>query len=68
MKIIDTCGLSCPQPLMLTKQAIVESPPEMEILVDSHARCQSVEELLKEGGYSVKIKENSESFSLFAKK
>ena len=35
MKTIDTCGLSCPQPLMLTKQAIAANYSEMEILVDS---------------------------------
>ncbi|MDD2221180.1 MAG: sulfurtransferase TusA family protein [Clostridia bacterium] len=68
MKTIDTCGLSCPQPLMLTKQAIAANYSEMEILVDSQSRCQSVEELLKEGGYDVKIKQNSESFSLIATK
>ena len=68
MKTIDTCGLSCPQPLILTKRAIADNISEMKILVDSQSRCQSVEDLLKEGGYSVQIEENEESFSLIATK
>ncbi|MCF7794591.1 MAG: sulfurtransferase TusA family protein [Candidatus Cloacimonetes bacterium] len=43
---VDTCGLSCPQPVVLVLQEIKKGSTEFEILLDSQASLENVARLL----------------------
>ena len=49
--MIDTRGLSCPTPVLLTKKAVEGSPKEIEVLVDNNTARNNVERFLKSAGY-----------------
>lgn len=68
MKKIDTSGMSCPQPVLMTKKAIEESPEGVEIIVDNNVAKGNVERFLNNSGYSMKIKKEDEIFVIEAKK
>ncbi len=64
MKQIDVRGLSCPQPVILTKKALEESPEGLEVLVDDLTAKTNIERFVKISGYQVESKEEEESFLL----
>jgi tRNA 2-thiouridine synthesizing protein A len=68
MKKIDTCGMSCPQPVLMTKKALEESPEGLDIIVDNNTAKGNVERFLKNSGYKVTITENEDNFILEARK
>ncbi len=56
--IVDTRGLSCPAPVLKTKEAIEkERPREITVIVDNEAAKQNVVRFLSSQGFSVSIKE-----------
>jgi TusA-related sulfurtransferase len=55
MNKIDARGLSCPEPVILTKKALAVSPEGLEILVDNETSKINVARFLKIAGYNVKI-------------
>jgi len=64
LKQIDVRGLSCPQPVILTKKALEESPEGLEVLVDDLTAKTNIERFVKISGYQVESKEEEESFLL----
>ncbi|MDP3388106.1 MAG: sulfurtransferase TusA family protein [Eubacteriales bacterium] len=68
MNRIDTRGMSCPQPVLMTKKALDKNPEGLEILVDNNTAKGNVERFLKSSGYTTKITEDGEDFILEAKK
>jgi tRNA 2-thiouridine synthesizing protein A len=57
-KTVDARGLSCPQPVILTRQAINElSKGTVEVLVDSGTARDNVSRLGKKSGWSVKLED-----------
>jgi tRNA 2-thiouridine synthesizing protein A len=68
MKKIDTCGMSCPQPVLMTKKALEESPEGLDIIVDNNTAKGNVERFLKNSGYKVTITENEDNYILEARK
>ena len=61
---IDTSGLSCPEPVLKTKQAIKNQPTSLEVLVDNNTALQNVKRFLENNKYTVTI----EDYLLKAKK
>ena len=58
IKIIDARGLSCPQPVMLARQAIQKlSKGYLEVLVDSGTAKENVSRLAKNAGWKVNLEE-----------
>ena len=54
MKEIDASGLSCPAPVLLTKEAIdKEKPHQIKIIIDSEASGQNVSRFLSGKNYNV---------------
>jgi len=43
--MIDACGLSCPQPVILTMNAMKDNKSPLEILVDTNIACENVQRL-----------------------
>jgi selenium metabolism protein YedF len=72
-RIVDTRGLLCPKPLILTKEAITESVPGQTIIVltDNETVCKNIERFLvdqrmpsqverKEGAFTLRFHKKSE--------
>ena len=68
MKRIDTCGMSCPQPVLMTKKSLEENPEGLDVIVDNNTAKGNVERFLKNAGYTVSIKEEEDIFIIEAKK
>lgn len=68
MNRIDTCGTSCPQPVLMTKKALENNPNEIEILVDNNTSKSNVIKFLSSKGYTVAIKEDGDILTLKAEK
>jgi tRNA 2-thiouridine synthesizing protein A len=68
MKTIDTCGLSCPQPVIMTKKALNEEKDGIDVIVDNNTAKGNVLRFMKNAGYSVEIEEKDGTFVLKARK
>lgn len=68
MRKIDTCGMSCPQPVLMTKKSLEESPEGLDIIVDNNTAKANVERFLKSAGYSAKTIEKDDLFVIEARK
>lgn len=68
MNKIDTCGMSCPQPVLMTKKALEQSPKGADIIVDNNTAKENVQRFLKHSGYSISVKEEGDIFILEARK
>ncbi|KDR96353.1 Sulfurtransferase TusA [Peptoclostridium litorale DSM 5388] len=69
MDKIDTRGMSCPQPVLMTKNAVKSSPNEVHIIVDNNTAKGNVERFLKSSGYSnISFSGQSEDCTIIAKK
>lgn len=49
-RLIDTSGLSCPQPVLLVKQAIEAGNQDLDIIVDTEVARENVGKFLKKAG------------------
>ncbi len=61
---IDTCGTSCPQPVLMTKKALEINPDThiIEILTDNNTSKTNVKKYLSSNGFNVEIKEDNDVF------
>jgi tRNA 2-thiouridine synthesizing protein A len=58
---VDARGLSCPQPVMLARQAINEvNQGTIEVLIDSGTARDNVARLGKKSGWAVTVEDQSE--------
>ena len=53
-KIVDACGLSCPEPVLKLKQ-VIETSNEIELLVDSRVCVENCSRFAKSKGFSVAV-------------
>lgn len=53
MAVIDTRGMSCPQPVLMTKKALAASTAasSVDVLVDNAAALNNVTRFLKSAGF-----------------
>ena len=68
MKVIDARGLSCPEPVILTKNAFASKEAQYEVLVDNPTAKENVSRIAKHQGYLVTVEEKGEDFVLHMKK
>lgn len=61
MLTVDSCGMSCPQPVLLAKNAANNSN-EVEVICDNNTSRNNVAKYLKSNGFDVKIEEDGENF------
>jgi len=67
-KIIDARGLSCPEPVILTKQALDVYSGPVEVLVDSCTARENVHRFASSRGFKVEIIEEGETTRLAVSK
>ena len=53
MDKIDTCGMACPQPVLMAKKALVKSSEGVDIIVDNNVAKENVERYLNNESYLV---------------
>ena len=68
MKTVDARGISCPQPVLLTKQALADKPAELTVLVDNATARGNVQRFAGNQGYQVEIREEGGEYSLLLHK
>ncbi|OQX24043.1 MAG: hypothetical protein BWK80_22890 [Desulfobacteraceae bacterium IS3] len=62
--IIDACGLSCPQPVILAMNAMKTGELPLQILVDNNTALENVKRLAESKGYKIDIEQTDEKFQL----
>jgi len=68
MKVIDARGLSCPQPVLLTKNALASKEAAYQVLVDNSTAKENVTRFATNSGYAVSVEEKDGEFVLNLKK
>jgi selenium metabolism protein YedF len=69
MPVVDCRGLACPQPVVVTKQALDHlKEGEMVVIVDNAVSCNNVERFAQSQGCSVEIKEEGQNFYVHIRK
>ena len=59
---IDARGLSCPEPVLLTKQAIDQGETDIEISVDTNISMENVKRNFENNGLTVTAEEVEDYF------
>ncbi|MBF0120103.1 MAG: sulfurtransferase TusA family protein [Desulfobacterales bacterium] len=62
--IIDACGLSCPQPVILAMNAIKDNKSYFQIIVDSNVASENVKRLAESKGYNIQMEIIDEKIQL----
>jgi len=66
---IDARGLSCPQPVILTKRKIeTMGQGAFEILVDTETSRENISRLAQQTGWNVEVKRVDDDYCLILKK
>ena len=68
MKTIDARGLSCPEPVILTSQAMKSGESAYEIKVDNRVSRENVTRYAEHQGYTVSVTEDNGEFTLSVRK
>lgn len=64
IKILDARGLSCPQPPMLTQEALQKmGKGTIEVLVDSSTARENVSRLARNSGWNVTVEDQPDGSS-----
>lgn len=63
-KIVDARGLSCPQPVIMTRAAIKADELPFEVLVDTVTSRENVRRAAERAGLQVSVEEAGEEFKL----
>lgn len=64
MKTIDARGLSCPEPVILTRQAMMSGEAAYEVIVDNNTSKENVTRHAQHQGYKVAVTEQDGEFTL----
>ncbi len=68
MTELDTSGYSCPEPVIMTKKALKDSPEGLAVLVDNRASKENVSRYATALGYKVKVEEAGQNWKLIISK
>ena len=63
MNQVDARGYSCPEPVLMTKNALKNGTP-LVVLVDNETRLQNVRRFATNNGYQMTWKEVGEDYEL----
>ncbi len=68
MTTVDARGLSCPQPVLMTKKALESGEKAYEVLVDNATAKENVTRFATNSGYKVSVSEKGDDYVLSIKK
>ncbi len=61
---VDARGLSCPEPLMMTRNALKKESGSVKVLVDDAIARSNIEKFVKKEGRKLTVNENGSEFEL----
>ena len=64
MQIVDARGLSCSEPVVMTRKAMAGKEPSYQVLVDAVAVKENVTRFAMSQGFTVNVSEDSGEFTL----
>ena len=64
---VDARGLSCPQPVVLTMDALKQNAEAYEILVDNQTALNNVSRFAKNAGKTVTVTESGDDYIIEVK-
>lgn len=64
MKTIDASGRSCPEPVLMAKKGLEESPNGIVIMVDNAIAVENITRFVQNKGYKIEKKMDNGLFSL----
>ena len=64
MKIVDARGRSCPEPVILTRNAMAEGEKEITVLVSSRNAADNITRFVTHAGAAIKINPKGDEFEL----
>ena len=67
-KTVDARGLSCPQPVIVTRKAIEEGRFPIQVLVDTVTLRENVRRMAEKAGYRVQVEAIGDEFKLTIEK
>jgi len=62
IKIVDARGLSCPQPVILARQAIAQGKFPIQVLVDTGTSRDNVTRMAASSGHQVNVETKGQEF------
>lgn len=68
MEKVDARGMSCPQPVLMAKNAIEKDAEGIDILVDNNTAKNNVSRFLKNQGYKLEYKNEDDDILIIARK
>ena len=68
MKMNEARGLSCPEPVIMTRKALSSGEQSYEVLVDNPASRENVTRYAEHQGYSVSVSEQDGEYTLSLRK
>ena len=68
MKTIDARGMSCPEPVVMMREALQSAEKSYKILVDSANAKENVSRFAQNSGYSVSVTEENGSYTILLSK
>lgn len=68
MKILDARGLSCPEPVIMIRKAMMSKENAYEITVDNVTSRENVTRYAEHQGYTVTVAENGGEYTLSIRK
>lgn len=68
MKVLDARGLSCPEPVIIMRKAMMSKDTEYEIVVDNVVSRENVTRFAEHQGYRVTVSENNGEYTLSIRK
>ena len=63
-KIVDCRGMTCPQPVIMTKKALDEAPETLLVIVDNAVSKENVTKFGMANGYGVSVEEENKLFRI----
>jgi tRNA 2-thiouridine synthesizing protein A len=68
-KVVDARGRSCPEPVIMTKNAIESNPKEsIQVIVDAPVAVENITRFAKGKGYKVEVEKKDEEYTLNIRK
>ena len=64
MKVLDARGLSCPEPVIMIRQAMAKKEDRYEMTVDNVTSRENVTRFAEHQGYTVEVTENDGEYTL----
>ena len=68
MNNVDARGCACPEPVVMTRNALKDDPTGAEILVDNACSVENISRFARNSGYSVSVQKDGTDVKLTLKK